>query len=102
MYFTRVHHLVFLLGLCPCIKYTSLTTISPTPKGKCYFFVFRTCICSTEAVSYALQQHQILCKDAEHSDWVSDDDRSVLVDTSNRAWFEDGKMWAVCDVEGKS
>ena len=38
MYFTRVHHLVFLLGLCPCLKYTSLITISPTPKEKCYFF----------------------------------------------------------------
>lgn len=38
MYFTWVHFLVFVIDLCPCLKYTSLTTISPTPQWKCCFF----------------------------------------------------------------
>lgn len=100
MYFTRVYYLVFLLGLCP---WGFSTTISPTPKGQCYlFFLFQTWIRSTKSVSYMLQKHQIFCKDTEHSGWVSGDDRSVLVDTSNHACFENGKMWSVHEVEGKS
>lgn len=104
MHFIWVHFLVFLVDLCPYFKYTSLTTISPTPQGKCcfFFFIFWNWICSTEAVSHALQQHENFWKDAEHSNWVCDNDRSVLLGTSNRAWFEDGKVWAVCDVKGKS
>lgn len=102
MHFTEVHRSVLLLGLCSCLKYISLTTISRTPKGKCYFVSpllnlnlqhWRFFIYFSRCIRCFVKMLSIVTGFLMMTDLFWLVLQTVCVS---------GKMWAVRDVEGKS